>query len=149
MNFTFEGEPLVEAPLHQVWRCLLDPHVIANAGPGVQRVKVIDPYHFEVVTGLKLAAFKLEFTMKVELFDVVEQQALTMSARGKATGSSIQVLSRVRLEAAGDDRTQLYWKAETQMKGIVAKVGGARLEGLARELTQRFWDRFIAAVETG
>jgi carbon monoxide dehydrogenase subunit G len=149
MKFSFSGAPEVAAPLDRVWLRLLDPNTVANAGPGVQRVKVIDPHHFEVVTALKIASFKLEFTMKVELFDVVRERQMKMMARGKATGSSIQVLSEVNLESAGETRTLLRWNATTEMKGLVAAVGGSRLEGLAGDLTQRFWDRFIAAVEAG
>lgn len=147
MNFHFSGTPEVAAPLPKVWRRLLDPQVVGNAGPGVQRIKVLDPYHFEVVTGFKLAAFKLEIIMKVELSDVVPERQLMMVARGKTTGSSIQVLSRIKLDSLGENRTLLAWDATTEMKGIVARVGGSRLEGLARDLTQRFWDRFIATVE--
>ena len=147
MNFSFSGAPVVEAPAHKIWLRLLDPMVVANAGPGVQRVKVIDPHHFEVITGLKLAAFKLEFTMKVELFDLIAERELKMRAKGKSTGSSIEVLSQVRLEPLDENSTRLHWNATTEMKGIVARVGGSRLEGLARDLTQRFWDRFVAAVE--
>ncbi len=149
MIFEFSGTPEVAAPLHRVWLRLLDPQTIANAGPGVQRVRVIDSHHFEVVTALKLAAFKLEFTMKVALSDVVPERKLTMDARGKATGSSIRVTSAVELESRGETHTQLRWAATTEMTGIVARVGGSRLEGLARDLTQRFWDRFIATVEAG
>ncbi len=147
MNFNFSGAPEVRASAHTIWLRLTDPMAVAHAGPGVQRVKVIDPHHFEVITGLKLAALKLEFTMKVELFDVAPERELKMRARGKATGSSIEVLSQVKLEPLSEDLTRLGWDATTEMKGIVARIGGSRLEGLARDLTQRFWDRFIAAVE--
>lgn len=149
MNFHFSGTPEVAAPRSRVWLRLLDPEAVAQAGPGVRRVKVIDRHHFEVVTGFKIAAFSLEITMKVELSDVVPESRLIMVARGKATGSSIEVRSRVKLDALGENRTLLQWDATTEMKGIVARVGGSRLEGLARDLTQRFWDRFIAAVEAG
>lgn len=149
MNFHFSGAPEVAAPLAKVWLRLLDPNTVANAGAGVQRVKVIDPHHFEVLTVLKISAFKLEFTMHVELRDVVPERELRMVARGKSIGSSIQVSSQVRLQSIGESRTLLQWDANTEMKGIVASVGGSRLEGLARDLTQRFWDRFITAVETG
>ena len=149
MNFHFSGSPEVAAPLSRVWLRLLDPQTVANAGAGVQRVNVIDPHHFDVVTVLKLSAFKLEFIMKVELLDVVPERGLTMIARGKSTGSSVQVVSQVKVQSLGENRTLLQWDANTEMKGIVARVGGSRLEGLARDLTQRFWDRFIAAVEAG
>ena len=148
MIFNFSGTPEVAAPLARVWLRLMDPQVVGNAGPGVQRVKVLDPHHFEVLTGFKLATFKLEITMKVELTEVVPERQLRMVARGKTAGSSIQVLSLVRLESLAENRTLLAWDASTEMKGIVARIGGSRLEGLARDLTQRFWDRFIATVES-
>ena len=147
MNFHFSGAPEVAAPLSRVWLHLMDPQTVGNVSPGVQRVKVIDPHHFEVITGFKLAGFKLEIIMKVELADVVPERQLRMIAKGKARGSSIQVLSRINLKSLGENTTLLQWDATTEMNGIVAAVGGSRLEGLARDLTQRFWDRFIATVE--
>lgn len=147
MNFHFSGAPEVAAPLSRVWLRLLDPQTVGNAGPGVQRVHVVDPHHFDVITGFKLAGFKLEIIMKVELADVVPERQLRMVAKGKARGSSIQVISRINLTSVDENRTLLHWDATTEMNGIVAAVGGSRLEGLARDLTQRFWDRFIAAVE--
>jgi uncharacterized protein len=149
MNFSFSGTPEVTSPVAKLWARLLDPYAVANAGPGVERVEVVDPEHFKVITVLKLGGFKLSFTMNVELFDLIPERELRMRARGKATGSSIEVMSRVRLEPLSEERTRLHWNATTDIGGIVARVGGQRLEGLARELTQRFWDRFIGGVENG
>ncbi|MEO8295964.1 MAG: SRPBCC domain-containing protein [Gemmatimonadota bacterium] len=149
MNFSFSGTPEVAAPVQRIWVRLLDPYAVAHAGPGVERVEVVDAGHFRVITVLKLGGFKLSFTMNVELFDMIPERELRMRARGKATGSSIEVMSRIRLEPMSEARTRLHWNATTDIGGIVARVGGQRLEGLARELTQRFWDRFIAGVESG
>jgi carbon monoxide dehydrogenase subunit G len=148
MNFSFSGSPEVAAPVAKLWARLLDPHAVAHAGPGVERVEVVDPEHFKVITILKLGGFKLSFTMNVELFDLIPERELRMRARGKATGSSIEVMSRVRLEPMSEEHTRLHWTATTDIGGIVARVGGQRLEGLARELTQKFWDRFIAGAES-
>ena len=57
--FSFAGTPEVVAPAHQLWSRLLDPQAVANAGPGVERVEVMDPQHFKVLTVLKLGSFKL------------------------------------------------------------------------------------------
>lgn len=149
MNFSFAGTPEVTAPVHRVWSRLIDPEAVAHAGPGVERVEVVDPRHFKVLTVLKLGGFKLSFTMNVELNDLIPERELKMLAKGKTTGSSIEVTSRIRLEPLDEQRTRLHWNATTEIGGIVARVGGHRLEGLARELTQRFWDRFIQGVESG
>lgn len=147
MKFTFADSPVIAAPVSRVWTRLNDPDVVGSAGPGVQRVTVKDPRHFDVVTGLKLGTFRLEFTMHVELYDLVPERELKMRARGKATGSSIEVQSVIRLEPLDEHRTRLHWNATTDIGGIVARIGGHRLEGLARDLTQRFWERFVRESE--
>jgi carbon monoxide dehydrogenase subunit G len=147
MTFHFSGTPEVAAPLPRVWLRLLDPQVVGNAGPGVQRIRVIDPHHFDVVTGFKVAAFKLQITMKVELSDVVSQQRLRMEARWKTMGSYIQVSYRIRMKDENETRTLLEWEATTQMKVNVASAGRDRQDGLARDLTHRIWDRIIPTDE--
>ena len=147
MIFSFQGAPEVRAPVHQVWLRLLDPQAVAHSGPGVERVEVVDAHHFKVLTALRIGSFKIQFTMKVELFDLIRERELKMQAKGKATGSSVEVTSRIRLEELGPSLTRLHWEATTEMRGVVAAVGGSRLEGLARDLTARFRDRFVTGIE--
>lgn len=149
MKLEFSGAPEISASRQVVWDRLMDPSFVATSGPGVESVEPVDPTHFKVVSGLGVGAIKVKFKLDVELFDVLEREALKMRARGKAPGSMVDVVSSVRLEDAGDGRTRLNWSATSEVSGTVASVGARLLEGTARKLTEQFWTDFARRVGAG
>jgi len=149
MKLEFAGAPIITASRQEVWARLLDPNFVAASAPGVESVETVDPTHFKVISGLGVGAVKLKFKLDVELFDVVEGQALKMRARGKAPGSAVDVVSGLRLEDAGGGNTRLNWSATSDVSGTVASVGARLLEGTARKLTEQFWTDFAARVSKG
>lgn len=149
MKLEFSGAPIITASRQEVWARLLDPNFVAASAPGVESVETVDPTHFKVISGLGVGAVKVRFKLDVELFDVVEGQALKMRARGKAPGSAVDVVSGLRLEDAGGGNTRLNWSATSDVSGTVASVGARLLEGTARKLTEQFWTDFAARVSKG
>ena len=149
MKLEFSGAPIITASRQEVWARLLDPNFVAASAPGVESVETVDPTHFKVISGLGVGAVKLKFKLDVELFDVLEGQALKMRARGKAPGSAVDVVSGLRLEDAGGGNTRLNWSATSDVSGTVASVGARLLEGTARKLTEQFWTDFAARVSKG
>jgi carbon monoxide dehydrogenase subunit G len=149
MKLEFAGAPEITAPREKVWERLMDPNFVAASAPGVESVEPVDPTHFSVVSGLGIGAVKLKFNLDVELCDIVEPERLRMAARGKAPGSIVDVISSVRLDVAGKDRTRLNWSATTTVGGILASVGAQLLEGTARRLTEEFWTDFARRVSAG
>lgn len=149
MKLEFSGAPVITASRREVWARLLDPNFVAASAPGVESVETVDPTHFKVISGLGVGAVKVRFKLDVELFDVVEGQALKMRARGKAPGSAVDVVSSLHLEEAGNGNTRLDWSATSEVSGTVASVGARLLEGTARKLTEQFWTDFAARVSKG
>lgn len=99
-----------------------------------------------MISGLGVGPVRVRFTLDVELSDIVEGRRLRMRARGKAPGSTVEVVSLLRLEDAGAGRTRLDWAATSDLAGTVARVGGRLLEGTARHLTEGFWTDFARRV---
>lgn len=149
MKLEFSGTPEITASREQVWERLMDPNFVAASGPGVESVEAVDPTHFKVVSGLGVGAVKVRFKLDVELSDVVPPERLRMTARGRAPGSAVDVVSNVRLEDAGNGRTRLNWAATSTISGTVASVGARLLEGTARRLTEEFWTDFARRVSAG
>jgi carbon monoxide dehydrogenase subunit G len=149
MKLEFSGTPEITAPREKVWERLMDPNFVAASGPGVESVEAVDPTHFKVVSGLGVGAVKVRFKLDVELSDVVPPERLRMTARGRAPGSAVDVVSNVRLEDAGNGRTRLNWAATSTISGTVASVGARLLEGTARRLTEEFWTDFARRVSAG
>jgi carbon monoxide dehydrogenase subunit G len=149
MKLEFSGAPEITASRQQVWAKLMDPDFVAASAPGVESVEAVDPTRFKVVSGLGVGSIKVRFKLDVELFDVVPEQQLKMRARGKAPGSAVDVVSHLRLEDAGPEKTRLNWSATSEVSGTVASVGARLLEGTARRLTEEFWTDFARRVSAG
>ena len=149
MKLEFSGTPEITASREKVWERLMDPNFVAASGPGVESVEAVDPTHFKVVSGLGVGAVKVRFKLDVELSEVVPPERLRMTARGRAPGSAVDVVSNVRLEDAGHGRTRLNWAATSTISGTVASVGARLLEGTARRLTEEFWTDFARRVSAG
>jgi carbon monoxide dehydrogenase subunit G len=127
----------------------MDPNFVAASAPGVESVEAVDPTHFKVTSGLGVGAVKVKFKLDVALSDIVENERLKMSARGKAPGSAVDVISAVQLEDTPGGGTRLNWSATSNVSGTVASVGARLLEGTARRLTEEFWTDFARRVGTG
>lgn len=149
MKLEFSGAPEITAPREKVWERLMDPNFVAASAPGVESVEAVDPTRFKVISGLGVGSVKVRFKLDVELSDVVAPERLRMSARGKAPGSAVDVVSSVRLEEEGNGRTRLNWTATSSISGTVASVGARLLEGVARRLTEEFWTDFARRVSAG
>ena len=149
MRMDFSGASEITAPIAKVWERLTNPDFVAGSAPGVETVRTVDPSHFEVISGLGLGAIRVKFQLDVELSDVVPPERLRMTARGHAPGSTVDVVSQVRLQAVGDDRTRLSWAATSTIGGTLASLGGRLLEGTARRLTEQFWTDFARRAGAG
>ena len=133
MRMSFQGAPDIQADRATVWRSLLDPNFVARAAPAIESVETVDDTHFKVVAGLGVGALKLRFTMKAELFDIVDGESAKTS---------------FRLEDGGPGVIRLHWQADSDVGGTIASVGARLLEGTARRLTEEFWQDFANQVSS-
>lgn len=147
MRLSFNGAPEIAAGIADVWPRVVDPHFVAQHGPGVESVEVLDARHFKVITGFGVGSIKLRFGIDVEMLEVNPPNYFTMRARGKAPGSAVEVTAELALVVLDTHRTRLDWKADTDINGTVASVGARLMEGTARKLTEQFWTRFAASIQ--
>jgi hypothetical protein len=147
MKLAFAGSPEVRAARAEVWRRLLDPHFIGAAAPGVDSVEVLGPHRFRMNLGFGIALLKLHFALDVGFHDIVDEESARMEARGAASGTTVAMDSSIRIEELAPRLQRLHWSAETSVEGTLAGVGARLVEGVARRLTERFWEDFAERVE--
>jgi uncharacterized protein len=146
MKLEFSGSPQITAGKERVWARLMDPHFLARSAPGVESVEVIDPTHFQVISGFGAGSFKVRFTMDVELFDIVPERNARMRMQAQAPGSAVDVRSSIEIQEAGPNTVRLNWSAVSEISGTVAGLGARLMEGAARRLTEQFWADFARRV---
>ncbi len=147
MKLAFAGSPEVRASRADVWRRLLDPHFIGASAPGVDAVEVLGPNRFRMHLGFGVALLKLQFALDVGFHDIVSEESARMEARGVASGTTVAMDSIIRIEEVAPRLQRLHWRAETAVEGTLAGVGARLVEGVARRLTERFWEDFAERVE--
>jgi uncharacterized protein len=146
VKLQFSGSPEVRAPKHIVWQRLVDPRFVAGSAPGIESVEVIDSTRFRVISGFGPRAMKARITLDGELFDLVAGTSAKMRLRGKGPGSHVEVLSTIAVRDAGAGQVRLDWTATSELSGTVANLGAKLLEGVARKMTEQFWDDFARRV---
>lgn len=145
MRMSFGGAPEIRASRAQVWKALLDPNVVAESAPAIEKVETIDPTHFNVIAGLGIGSLKIRFKLTAELFDIVDGHTAKMRVRGKAPGSTLDATTSFQLDDAPAG-IKLVWTADSEVGGTIASIGARLLEGTARKLTEEFWRDFADAV---
>ena len=149
MKLEFSGSPVIAAPRERVWQHLMDPHFVAQSTPGVESVEALDSTRFRVISGFGAGSVRIRFPMDVELFDIVKGKSARMRLRGAAAGSTIEVVSNIRIGDAGTGSSQLHWSATSEISGTVANIGARIMEATARKLTERFWSDFARRASEG
>jgi uncharacterized protein len=146
VRLQFSGSPEIRAPRESVWQRLVDPTFVAGSAPGVESVDVIDATHFRVISGFGPRAMKARITLDGELFDLVPGVSAKMRLRGNGPGSLIEVLSTIAVRDTAPGKVRLEWTATSQLSGTVANLGAKLLEGVARKMTEQFWEDFTRRV---
>jgi carbon monoxide dehydrogenase subunit G len=132
-----EGQRRFAAPRGRVFELLTSPDVVASALPVVRGYQVDDAEHWraKVKPPLPLAP---AITIR---FEVLERQPPSHAAL-HAHGGGADVTSRFDLEEE-DGGTLMRWRTELHFAGLLDRLAGHGLDGLAR----RQADRTLDAVE--
>ena len=147
MRLNFAGSPEIRTTRAAVWRHLLDPHFIARCLPAVESVEVLEPARFRIVSGFGVGFLRLDFTVIVELYDLVEPESAKLRMHGTAPGTTVDMESQIAIDEIGPERVRLLWQAASTVHGTAAAVGRRIMEGAARRLTGMFWEEFARLAE--
>ena len=144
-----KGGRHIAAPRTIVWEKLNDPDTLKICIPGCQELTGSKDEGFEAVVKQKVGPVRATFKGKVELRDVIEMQSYTISGSGKGgVAGFANGDAQVMLTDAEDGGTELTYDVQAKLGGKLAQLGG-RLSGSgAKKLSDEFFDRFKAEVET-
>ncbi len=128
------GERRFAASPERVFELLVDPDVVSSALPAVRGHRVIDRDHWQakVKPPVPLAP---SITIK---FEVVERQPGERAAL-RAHGGGAVVTSTFEL-APDDSGTLMRWEATLELSGILGRLAGSGLDGIAQRQASRMLD---------
>jgi uncharacterized protein len=136
----FSGTQTIAAPLEKVWTFLVNGNNVAACAPGFQSLEVLDDEHWKATVGVGVGAVKAKFVLDVTREEMHEREEMTVKARGKASGSAVDMSGKMQLMAVDAAQTRMDWQAHVVVSGTIASVGARLLQGTAEKLTGQFFD---------
>jgi hypothetical protein len=149
MAMTMTGEVTLPAARPKVWALLNDAEVLKSSIPGCESLEKSGDNGFAAVVKTKIGPVSATFKGKVELSDIVPLVGYTIKGEGEggiagfAKGGAKVSLS----DAPGG--TLLHYDVDATVGGKIAQLGSRLVDGVAKNMADKFFANFAAAAAGG
>ena len=131
---------VVEAPIDEVWRFVIDPQRVVGCMPGAELDEVVDDKTFLGTISVKVGAVTARYAGRVQFTRVDEVgHAVEMVAEGKETGGgTARATMSSSLRSLTDGRTEVTTEASIDITGRIMQVGRGMIQGVSHQLFRQF-----------
>lgn len=141
------GERRIRAPRQRVWDALNDPEMLRAAIPGCESVTRTADDAFEAKVSVKIGPMAAKFGGKVKLENVNAPASYTITGEGNGGAMGFaKGGADVALQEIGPEETLLTYSVKAQVGGKMAQLGARLIDSTAKQMSDQFFDRFVAAV---
>jgi carbon monoxide dehydrogenase subunit G len=139
------GEYRIPAPRSAVWAALNDPEMLKACIPGCEEMEKKSDTRFTVKVTTRIGAVNARFSGNVELSDIDAPNAYTISGHGQGgVAGFAKGGARVTLADVSAGGTLLRYQAKAELGGKLAAVGSRMLQGVAKNMADKFFGAFVA-----
>ncbi|MGC2783921.1 MAG: carbon monoxide dehydrogenase subunit G [Roseiarcus sp.] len=150
MAMTMTGEVTLPAERPKVWALLNDPEVLKSAIPGCQSLEKTGENGFAAVVKTRIGPVSATFKGKVELSDIVPLEGYTIKGEGEGgIAGFAKGGAKVSLSDAPGGGTLLRYDVEATVGGKIAQLGSRLIDGVAKNLADKFFTNFVALAADG
>jgi carbon monoxide dehydrogenase subunit G len=134
-----EGQYDINCPQAAAWRFISDPQQVAQCLPDLQRLDLKDSNHFTVLVKVGVAFVSGTFRFDFTLLDQRPPTHSRFEAVGKAAGVSVRLQAAMDLKENGPTRTELSWKCDVELGGLLGEVSPSLIQGSVNKFTGEFF----------
>jgi carbon monoxide dehydrogenase subunit G len=145
MAMTMTGEVTLPAERPKVWALLNDPEKLKSAIPGCQSLEKTGENGFAAVVKMKIGPVSATFKGKVELSDIVPLVGYTIKGEGEGGIAGFAKGGAKVSLADAPGGTLLRYDVEATVGGKIAQLGSRLIDGVAKNMADKFFTNFVAA----
>lgn len=134
------GSATLSLGIEEVWRRLEDPSWLARCTPGLVRLDLSSPDHYDMAIELSLPVLRGRFTGTIDIRERSKPERMRLELEGKGAPGFVEGEATLRLIAEGR-ATRVEWSAKVQMGGSIARVGQRMLSGVVIEMAGEFFSK--------
>lgn len=134
------GSYKLAATQEKVYALMQDPVVLARAIPGCDGLEKTGEDEYRMKMKMVLASFSGAFEGKVRITDQTPPASFRLVVEGSGKLGFMKGDGLLKL-AAADDGTEVTYEGDAQVGGTMAAVGQRLIDGTARMMIKRFFDK--------
>jgi carbon monoxide dehydrogenase subunit G len=149
MAMTMTGEATLPAGRPKVWALLNDPEVLKSCIPGCESLERTGDNGFAAVVRTKIGPVSATFRGKVELSDIVPLGGYTIKGEGEGGVAGFAKGGAKVSLADAPGGTLLSYAVEATVGGKIAQLGSRLVDGVAKNMADKFFANFAALAAAG
>lgn len=137
------GTYTLPVPPQQAYDLMQDPEVLAKAMPGCESLDRIGPDEYRMKMKMAMASLSGAFDGKVRITDQVPPSSFKLVVEGNGKIGFMKGEGLLKL-AAVEGGTEVAYDGDVQVGGTIAAVGQRLIDGTAKMLIKRFFEKLAA-----
>ena len=140
------GSYTFDADIQTVWDSMLSPDVLAGCIPGCDRFDPSGEDSYDVEMTVRIASIRGAYKGAVKIEDKVQLKSYRMVVTGSGRGGSVQGSGDLRF-SEDNGKTTVDIVGDSQVTGVVARVGQRLLGGASKMMMNQFFDCLRSKIE--
>jgi uncharacterized protein len=149
MAMTMTGDVTLPADRPKVWALLNDPEVLKASIPGCESLERTGDNGFAAVVKTKIGPVSATFRGKVELTDIVPLVGYTIKGEGEGGVAGFAKGGAKVSLADAPGGALLHYDVEAHVGGKIAQLGARLIDGVAKNMADKFFANFAAIAAAG
>ncbi len=137
------GSYFLPLPPEQAYQRLQDPDVLAGAMPGCESLEKTGEDEYRMKMKMAMASLSGNFDGKVKITEQSPPQSFKLLVEGSGKVGFMKGEGLLKF-AAKDAGTDVSYEGDVQVGGTIAAVGQRLIDGTAKMMIKRFFDKVAA-----
>ena len=121
------------------WDALIDIDVLQQAIPGVDSIEEVGPGEYRADMNVGIGIVRGRFSGHVKLSDLDEPSSYRMAVNGDGPGGWMRGTGMITLEEETPGATRVTVDGDTQVGGLLARVGQRMIGNASKTLMKQFF----------
>jgi carbon monoxide dehydrogenase subunit G len=139
------GSYSLPVPQEQAYKMMQDPEVLAKAMPGCEALEKIGDNEYRMKMKMVLASLSGVFEGKVRISDQNPPSSFRLIVEGSGRPGFLKGEGLLKLSPGAGNATDIAYEGDVQVGGTIAAVGQRLLDGTAKILIKKFFDKLTTA----
>ncbi len=138
------GTYTLPLPQERAYAVMQDPEVLARAIPGCESLEKIGPDEYRMKMKMALASLSGAFEGKVRITEQTPPNSFRLVVEGTGRIGFVKGDGLLKLTPAEAGGTEVAYEGDAQVGGTIAAVGQRLIDGTAKTMIKKFFDKLAA-----